>query len=59
MTRKDYVRIAEPFRVAQKDAVDATGEEVRVLLVDLLCCVLAQDNANFDVGRFRAACNAD
>lgn len=58
MTRKDYVLIAEAFKVAA-EAVDYPERLGALLAANEIAHRLEQDNPRFDRPRFMAACGLD
>lgn len=58
MTRKDYVLIAEAFKVAA-EAVDYPERLGALLAANEIAHRLERDNPRFDRARFMAACGLD
>lgn len=56
MTRKDYVKFAEVFRVARNNVTHPKQDDAINALLDDFCTVLQADNSHFDQEKFEAAC---
>ena len=57
MTRKDYVAIAEAFKMEKPDGTTESIYQWRYD-VQAIARVLKEDNVNFDYDRFYTACDA-
>lgn len=55
MHRQDYVKLAQVINETAKAAKMKIGQ--KIILVERMITMLAEDNPKFDVYKFRKACN--